>query len=139
LETIAQNALDIFREISRKQDSATIYVYCAVPELVSAGMTHYDADRAYALLKRLELVRSVQRVHGNRYYYLDVSPIGTVAEKAIERNIKNAQNAALRRKSTRRVLLLQQIVDCESRLVELKQLLAAQDSSLIDTHALPTN
>ncbi len=138
LEVIAQQALDIFRAISQKQKSGTIYVYCAVPELVSAGMSHYNADRAYAHLKRLGLVRSVQKVKGNRYYYLEISPAGTVDEKIAERRAQNAQNAATRRKLTRRVILEQQITECKSRLDELQKQLLALDQTPVHTDSLPT-
>lgn len=138
LEVITQQALDIFRVISQKQESETIYVYCAVPELVAAGMSHHNADRAYAHLKRLGLVRSVQKVKGNRYYYLEISPTGTVVEKIAERRAQNAQNAASRRNLTRRLILVQQIADCESRLLELQKQLLALDQTSVHTDSLPT-
>ncbi|MBA3678652.1 hypothetical protein H0W80_00390 [Candidatus Saccharibacteria bacterium] len=93
INQVAQKALDIYRGICKEQGKNEIYVFFASRPLSDRGMRHYDAERAYAHLKRLGLVTSLKCESGKKYYHLHIEPNKSVLERIAEmRSIKQSQS-----------------------------------------------
>jgi len=109
IDRVAQNALDIYREICTEQGKNEIHVFFATRPLSDRGMRHYDAERAYAHLKRLGLVTPLKCESGKKLYYLHIEPNKSVLERIAETRSTKQQQAIQEQAPSREQFLRDQI------------------------------